>query len=119
MVQLAINAMKPFAYHLDLGARLAPLRERGILVAASGNVVHNLGGIDPRMGAGAFDWARRFGEAAGELLTGAPEQAASLEGHPDFRAAAPTPDHFIPLLYLAGVAAAAGRAADVLVDGYA
>jgi 4,5-DOPA dioxygenase extradiol len=119
VVQLAINAMKPLDYHLDLGARLAPLREEGVLIAASGNVVHNLGGLDMEKVDAGFDWARRFGEAARDLLAGDPESVAGLEHHRDFRAAAPTPDHFIPLLYLAGVAAAAGCPADVLVDGYA
>ena len=119
VVQLAINAMKPFDYHLDLGARLAPLRERGVLIAASGNIVHNLRGIDVRMADRGFDWARRFDEAARAILGQAPETVPGLEHHRDFRVAAPTPDHFIPLLYLAGVAAAADRPADVLVDGYA
>ena len=119
VVQLAINAMKPFDYHFDLGARLAPLRERGVLVAASGNIVHNLRGIDVGMADRGFDWARRFDEAARAVLGEAPDTVVGLEAHRDFRVAAPTPDHFIPLLYLAGVAAAAGRPADVLVDGYA
>jgi 4,5-DOPA dioxygenase extradiol len=119
VVQLAVNAMKPMEYHLDLGARLAPLRERGVLIAASGNIVHNLGRIDPRHEHDGFDWARRFDDAARVLLEGSPESVPGLEHHADFRAAAPTPDHFIPMLYLAGVAAAAGQAAEVLVDGYA
>jgi 4,5-DOPA dioxygenase extradiol len=47
-----------------------------------------------------------------------PTAVAALTGHTDFAAAVPTPDHFIPLLYLAGLAGVAARAADVLVDGY-
>ncbi|WP_433281244.1 4,5-DOPA dioxygenase extradiol [Micromonospora sp. CA-244673] len=119
VVQLSINAFKPFDYHLDLGARLAPLRERGVLVVASGNVVHNLGGVDPRLADEGFDWARRFDDAARETVQDAPTEAARLDGHRDFDLAVPTPDHFIPLLYLAGLAGAAGDRPDVLVDGYA
>jgi 4,5-DOPA dioxygenase extradiol len=48
-----------------------------------------------------------------------PTDIAALTGHTDFAAAVPTPDHFIPLLYLAGLAGDASRAADVLIDGYA
>jgi 4,5-DOPA dioxygenase extradiol len=119
VVQLSINAFKPFDYHLDLGARLAPLRERGVLVVASGNVVHNLGGVDPRLADEGFDWARRFDDAARETVQDAPTEAARLDGHRDFDLAVPTPDHFIPLLYLAGLAGAAGDRPEVLVDGYA
>ena len=48
-----------------------------------------------------------------------PSEAVRLSKHPDFARSAPTPDHFIPLLYLAGLASAASRSANVLVDGYA
>ena len=53
------------------------------------------------------------------MVTGRPGDAAGLAAHDDFCRAAPTPDHFIPLLYFAGLAAAAGRSPKVLVDGYA
>ena len=119
VLQLSINAAKPLAYHLDLGARLAPLRARGILIVGSGNVVHNLGRIDPRVPDGGTDWARRFDDAARGLMEGSPAELARLEEHPDFALAAPTPDHLIPLLYLAGLAAESGRGAEVLTDGYA
>jgi 4,5-DOPA dioxygenase extradiol len=119
VLQLSIDATKSFAEHLALGARLAPLRERGVLVVGSGNVVHNLGRLDPSRPDEAFDWARRFDEATRDLMTRAPADVVTLEHHPDYRLAAPTPDHFIPLLYLAGLAYAAGRPTDVLVDGYA
>jgi 4,5-DOPA dioxygenase extradiol len=69
IVQLSLNGTKDFAYHVALGALLAPLRERGILIICSGNVVHNLGRIDPTKPEGAFDWAERFDEAAREIAT--------------------------------------------------
>jgi 4,5-DOPA dioxygenase extradiol len=119
VIQVAINAMKPFDYHLELGAQLAPLRERGVLVVGSGNVVHNLGGIDWRQPDAGFDWAQRFDEAAQDVLAHRPGDAAGLERHSDYRKAAPTPDHFIPLLYIAGLAAAAGTTATPFVHGYA
>jgi 4,5-DOPA dioxygenase extradiol len=52
-------------------------------------------------------------------LVSRPADVARLDGHRDFRHAVPTPDHFIPLLYLAGLADAAGHATDIMVDGYA
>ncbi len=119
VVQLSLDAREPFAHHLALGARLAPLREKGVLVIASGNLVHDLGALDWSSPEGGFDWARRFGDAAREVLTQRPGDAVSLAEHPDFASAAPTPEHFLPLLYAAGLAAAAGRPLDLLVDGYA
>jgi 4,5-DOPA dioxygenase extradiol len=119
VVQLSIHGGKPLEYHLDLGAKLAPLRARGVLVVASGNVVHNLGAIDWRTPGSGAPWARRFDERVRELVTTRPAEALTLAEDPDYRAAVPTPDHFLPLLYLAGLASAAGLPLDVLVDGCA
>ena len=119
VVQLAINALAPLEEHLDIARRLAPLRERGVLIVASGNVVHNLGLMDPRYPEAGFDWAERFDEAARTAVVGGPGDVLTLASHSDFALAAPTPDHFIPLVYFAGVAAASGARPEVLVDGYA
>jgi 4,5-DOPA dioxygenase extradiol len=119
VVQLAINAAKPLDYHLDLGARLAPLRDRGVLVLGSGNIVHNLGRLDWSQPDGGSDWAHRFDEAAGELMTTSPADVVELRKHPDFALAVPTPDHFIPFVYIAGLAAADRGSTDVLIEGYA
>ena len=120
VVQLSIDSSKPLDYHLDLGTRLAPLREQGVLIVGSGNIVHHLGMVDwgkPDVG---FDWAHRFNEAALEILSGDdPQSIVTLESHPDHRLAVPTPDHFFPVVYLAGLAAAAGEPTTTLVDGYA
>jgi 4,5-DOPA dioxygenase extradiol len=118
VVQLSVNAMKPLEYHVDLGARLGPLRAKGVLIVGSGNIVHNLAAIDPSMPAAGTEWARRFDDAARAILTTEPGDASGLDEHPDFGAAVPTTDHFVPMLYLAGLAGAAGRPADVMVDGY-
>ncbi|MCR6663643.1 MAG: 4,5-DOPA dioxygenase extradiol [Luteimonas sp.] len=119
VVQLSIDARKPFEWHLALGAKLAELRKQGVLVVGSGNVVHNLRAIDWQQPDGAFDWSRRFDERARELMLERPHDIASLATHPDYARAVPTPDHFLPLLYIAGLAAAEGSRAKVLVDGYA
>ncbi|MET0344489.1 MAG: 4,5-DOPA dioxygenase extradiol [Polyangiales bacterium] len=119
VLQLSLDARQPPAWHLALGARLAPLRERGVLIVGSGNVVHDLRAIDWARPDDGFDWAVRFDEAARALLTERPHDATELLAHPDFARAVPTLEHFLPMLYLAGLAQAAGRPADVLVDGYA
>jgi len=119
VLQLSINALEPFDFHLDLGAKLAPLRERGVLILGSGNVVHNLRRIDWSQPDAAFDWAQRFDEHVREVMADDPSRLPSVKEHPDYAAAVPTPDHFIPLLYVAGLAAAGGTGTDVLIDGYA
>lgn len=119
VVQLSLNARRDFDYHLELGAKLSALRERGILILGSGNVVHNLRAIDWSQPEAGFDWARRFNEAASAVLTERPGEIVNLRAHRDFALAAPTPDHFLPLLYIAGLAAAAKRPLEPLIDGYA
>jgi len=119
VIQLSIDARRSLDDHFELASRLAPLRERGALVVGSGNVVHNLRALDWSTPDLAFDWARRFDEAARSVLAERPSETPGLQGHPDFGRAAPTPDHFIPLLYVAGLAEAAREPAQVLVDGYA
>ena len=119
VLQLSINALKPIDYHVELARRLAPLRERGILILGSGNVVHNLRRIDWNNPDAAFDWAERFDEAVVEQLAKDPADILKLQEHPDYALAVPTPDHFIPLLYLAGLAAESGAGVEPLVRGYA
>lgn len=119
VLQLSINALKPLDYHLDLGRRLAPLRDKGVLVLASGNVVHNLRRIQWDRPDSAFDWAERFDEAAVSQLGSDPAGILRLADHPDYDLAVPTPDHFIPLLYLAGMAAEAGEQPEAFLRGYA
>ena len=96
VVQLAINANQPASYHFDLGRRLAPLRQRGVLIAASGNVVHNLRRLDPSQPTRGFDWAQRFETATREALTTDPQQVLQLAGHPDYPSRCPPPTTSCP-----------------------
>jgi 4,5-DOPA dioxygenase extradiol len=118
VVQLSINAQKPLEYHLELAARLAPLRRSGITIIASGNVVHNLGKVQWNNPDGAFDWAERFDAAVIAQMSTDPSAILKVAEHPDYRMAVPTPDHFIPLLYTASLAAAGEGTAKTLVQGY-
>jgi 4,5-DOPA dioxygenase extradiol len=119
VVQLSINALKPLDYHVDLGRRLAPLREKGVMVVGSGNVVHNLRRIQWDEPDAGTDWAQRFDNAVVDQLAADPGEILKVADHPDFELAVPTPDHFVPLLYIAGLAAASGEAMEPLVRGYA
>jgi 4,5-DOPA dioxygenase extradiol len=119
VVQLSINADQPPSYHFELGAKLAPLRESGVLVVGSGNIVHNLRAVDFGAPDDGYDWADRFDRDAAELLLERPAEILGLDASRDYRNAVPTPDHYLPMLYLAGLASAAGSTTETLVEGRA
>ena len=107
VVQLSIDETRPAEFHYDIGRQLAPLREEGILIIGSGNLVHNLREYvwrgPPQE---PYDWAIRFEETAKALiLSGADETLVDYESlGPDAALAIPTPDHYLPLLYVLGAA---------------
>lgn len=117
VLQLSLNAFKDFEHHFDLGRKLSALREQGVLIVGSGNIVHNLRAVDFGRADEGYDWAHRFDDAARQTLQDDPTAVLRLDAHPDFDLAVPTPDHFLPLLYIAGLAAESPL--DLLVDGYA
>jgi 4,5-DOPA dioxygenase extradiol len=103
VIQLSMDETQPAAYHYEMAARLAPLRDEGILVIGSGNLVHNLHTYAwGRHRVEPFDWAVRFEQQARELLiAGNHEPLINYEtlGR-DAMLSAPTPDHYLPLLYM-------------------
>ena len=118
VVQLSIDATKPAAFHYALGARLAPLRDEGVLIAGSGNVVHNLRVAGRRDSSEPFEWAARFNDYVRDALAAQRydrlvdyEQAGE-----DARLSIPTPEHYLPLLYVLG-SQRPGETARVAVDG--
>lgn len=119
VIQLSINALKPLDYHFDLGRRLAPLQNAGILIVGSGNVVHNLARIQWDKPNEGTDWAARFDDAVAKQVTNDPGGILKVAEHPDYALAVPTPDHFLPLVYIAGLAEAAGENLEMLIGGYA
>ena len=87
--------------HYELGARLAPLRDEGVLVIGSGNIVHNLHIVDWSEDAPTADWAREFDAWVRDALAERRHKDLIdyLERGPQARMAAPTADHYLPLLY--------------------
>jgi 4,5-DOPA dioxygenase extradiol len=103
VVQLSIDETRPAAYHYEIAKKLAPLRDEGILVAGSGNIIHNLHTYAwGRHTVEPFDWAVRFEARARELLL-AGEHDPLFEYETmgrDAMLSIPTPDHYLPLLYV-------------------
>ena len=118
VVQLAIDAMRAPIFHYELGRHLAPLRDEGVLIAGSGNVVHNLPLIQWNLGPVGFDWARRFNDQVRERVQKREHRPlidyASLG--PDAALSIPTPEHYLPLLYCLG-AQADDDEVEIAVDG--
>jgi 4,5-DOPA dioxygenase extradiol len=103
IVQLSIDETRPASWHFELARRLAPLRDDGVLVAGSGNLVHNLHAYAwGRHQPDPYDWAVRFeAEARQMMLAGEIHPLIEYEklGR-DALLSIPTPDHYLPLLYV-------------------
>lgn len=97
--QLSLDLSKPLPDHLRLAAELRALRERGVLIVGSGNIVHNLPAM--RHAAPAYDWAEAFDGQVAQMITDRDfARVAELNPRdPLMRIAHPTYDHFLPLLY--------------------
>jgi 4,5-DOPA dioxygenase extradiol len=100
VVQLSLDTRAPAAFHYRIAKKLAPLRDEGVLVLGSGNIVHNLRLFDFHDPAPA-DWALRFDEAVRQRLAAREHDALIAYDTlgPDARLAIPTPEHYLPLLY--------------------
>ena len=106
VVQLSIDKRQPPAFHYETGRRLMPLRDEGVLVIGSGNIVHNLAayawGEQPVR---PFDWAERFEhQVRTALVQGDRASVVDYERFgQDAMRSVPTPDHYLPLLYVLGL----------------
>jgi 4,5-DOPA dioxygenase extradiol len=103
IVQLSIDQREPASFHYELGRQLAPLRDEGVLIVGSGNLVHNLRAYAwGQAQAGPYDWAMRFETEAREMMVAG--DVGPLVNYErlgrDASLAIPTPDHFLPLLYV-------------------
>ena len=108
VLQLSIDWKKPLDFHVMLAKKLRMLRERGVLIIGSGNIVHNLGLVDfsklNQVGYG-FDWAIEAREFVNDkILKSDLNSLLKYQNGPNYlKLAIPTPDHYIPLLYVLGL----------------
>ena len=119
VLQLSLDATQPESFHYAIGQRLAVLRDEGVLIVGSGNVVHNLRRLDMRPDA-AHDWATRFQAFARRAIT-ARDHAALIDWQAhgaDAALSIPTPEHYWPLLPVLG-AQGADEPAQIVIDGIA
>ena len=104
VIQLSLDYTKPASYHFELARQLSPLREKGILIVGSGNIVHNLGKIDWQRLNDYFgyDWANEANTKIKGLIENG--DFAALINYEKlgsaFKLAIPTPEHYLPLLYI-------------------
>lgn len=107
VLQLSMDYSRPPTEHYALGRKLQTLRDRGVLIVGSGNIVHHLRATGPGTPVnGAFDWAREFDSVVHEQI-----KSGQLDALQNFQAlgalarqAHPTHEHFLPLLYASGAA---------------
>jgi 4,5-DOPA dioxygenase extradiol len=105
-IQLSIPWADDGPAMLALGERLAPLRDEGVWILGSGNIVHNLRRVDWSGSGAVADWAADFdGWVAGSLSADAGPDLAGYRSHPLGATCHPTAEHFVPLLVAAGAAA--------------
>jgi 4,5-DOPA dioxygenase extradiol len=104
--ELSLDMSAPPAAHVELGRLLAPLRDRGVLVVGSGNIVHNLAAVRWSEDAEPYDWALEFDHWVAERLEdGDVDGLASYAGLGGVATnACPTADHYLPMLYVAAMA---------------
>jgi 4,5-DOPA dioxygenase extradiol len=116
VVQLSLDMTQDAAYHFALGQKLASLRDEGVMIIGSGNVVHNLARMDSR--SSGYDWAHRFNSAMRTaILSGQFEQVVNYQSlGPDAVFSVPTSEHFLPLLYVLG-ARTTDEPIDVVAEG--
>ena len=103
--QLSLDERRSFKQHVELGREIQVLRERGVLILGSGNIVHNLRRIDWNNAHGAYDWAVEF-DARVKAAVDAHDARALTEpqkwGDALLATAHPTVEHYLPLLYCIG-----------------
>jgi len=113
VVQISLDSTLSPRGHLEAGRKLAPLREKGVLIVASGTLTHNLRDAFSRLQSGDHtvpDWASRFDRDANRILQERDEAALlGLHATPDGRHAHPTPDHWLPLLWAFGASSGADK----------
>ena len=108
VVQLSLDMSKPPEFHFDLGQKLARLREHGVLLVGSGNIVHNLRKIQWEENAQPYDWAVQFDEWTKSKISLRDFQPLvdTARLSPEGKLSVPTLDHYLPLLYILGASKA-------------